>query len=93
MAEEQAKTVTAPVNLPRVAITYCTQCRWMLRAAYVSHACTCTTSRSGKLPDSVVKFKLNKKANEGKIVLFGQWFADVGVVWARAALHIRHADR
>ncbi|KAF2007525.1 hypothetical protein P154DRAFT_454350 [Amniculicola lignicola CBS 123094] len=24
---------TAPV-LPRVAITYCTQCRWMLRAAY-----------------------------------------------------------
>ncbi|KAJ4311504.1 hypothetical protein N0V94_007915 [Neodidymelliopsis sp. IMI 364377] len=25
---------TAPVALPRVAITYCTQCRWMLRAAY-----------------------------------------------------------
>ncbi|KAM0717490.1 hypothetical protein Q7P37_007342 [Cladosporium fusiforme] len=24
----------APVHLPRVAITYCTQCRWMLRAAY-----------------------------------------------------------
>lgn len=24
----------APVALPRVAITYCTQCRWMLRAAY-----------------------------------------------------------
>ncbi|KAF1991884.1 hypothetical protein K402DRAFT_430408 [Aulographum hederae CBS 113979] len=23
-----------PVVLPRVAITYCTQCRWMLRAAY-----------------------------------------------------------
>ncbi|KAJ4340235.1 hypothetical protein N0V95_007555 [Ascochyta clinopodiicola] len=29
-----ASTQTAPVNLPRVAITYCTQCRWMLRAAY-----------------------------------------------------------
>jgi len=27
-------TQTAPVTLPRVAITYCTQCRWMLRAAY-----------------------------------------------------------
>jgi selT/selW/selH-like putative selenoprotein len=24
----------APVHLPRVAITFCTQCRWMLRAAY-----------------------------------------------------------
>ncbi|KAH6620109.1 seleno protein W family protein [Boeremia exigua] len=29
-----ASTQVAPVNLPRVAITYCTQCRWMLRAAY-----------------------------------------------------------
>lgn len=27
-------TQSAPVALPRVAITYCTQCRWMLRAAY-----------------------------------------------------------
>lgn len=31
-----ASMQTAPVALPRVAITYCTQCRWMLRAAYVS---------------------------------------------------------
>jgi selT/selW/selH-like putative selenoprotein len=23
-----------PIHLPRVAITFCTQCRWMLRAAY-----------------------------------------------------------
>ncbi|KAF2632553.1 hypothetical protein BU25DRAFT_329597 [Macroventuria anomochaeta] len=29
-----ASTQVAPVNLPRVTITYCTQCRWMLRAAY-----------------------------------------------------------
>jgi selT/selW/selH-like putative selenoprotein len=27
-------TEPAPVHLPRVAITFCTQCRWMLRAAY-----------------------------------------------------------
>lgn len=27
-------TENAPVHLPRVAITFCTQCRWMLRAAY-----------------------------------------------------------
>ncbi|KAJ4286295.1 hypothetical protein N0V90_013329 [Kalmusia sp. IMI 367209] len=27
-------TQHAPVSLPRIAITYCTQCRWMLRAAY-----------------------------------------------------------
>ncbi|KAH8723961.1 selT/selW/selH seleno protein domain-containing protein [Phaeosphaeriaceae sp. PMI808] len=29
-----SSTQEAPVALPRVAITYCTQCRWMLRAAY-----------------------------------------------------------
>lgn len=28
-------TQSKPVTLPRIAITYCTQCRWMLRAAYV----------------------------------------------------------
>ncbi len=29
---------TPPLNvvLPRIAIQFCTQCRWMLRAAYVS---------------------------------------------------------
>jgi selT/selW/selH-like putative selenoprotein len=27
-------TENADVHLPRVAITFCTQCRWMLRAAY-----------------------------------------------------------
>jgi selT/selW/selH-like putative selenoprotein len=31
---EDTTTETAPVHLPRVAITFCTQCRWMLRAAY-----------------------------------------------------------
>ncbi|GAB7358598.1 hypothetical protein MBLNU230_g2658t1 [Neophaeotheca triangularis] len=34
MAERTVETANRPVNLPRVAITYCTQCRWMLRAAY-----------------------------------------------------------
>ncbi|KAF2440740.1 hypothetical protein P171DRAFT_435506, partial [Karstenula rhodostoma CBS 690.94] len=29
-----SSTQIASVSLPRVAITYCTQCRWMLRAAY-----------------------------------------------------------
>lgn len=33
MAETQQHH-KAPVHLPRVAITFCTQCRWMLRAAY-----------------------------------------------------------
>ncbi|KAH9863247.1 hypothetical protein IAQ61_009524 [Plenodomus lingam] len=27
-------STSAPVHLPRIAISYCTQCRWMLRAAY-----------------------------------------------------------
>lgn len=26
----------SPVALPRVTITYCTQCRWLLRAAWVA---------------------------------------------------------
>lgn len=26
---------TANVHLPRISIQFCTQCRWMLRAAYV----------------------------------------------------------
>lgn len=29
----ESSTTSGPV-LPRVAITFCTQCRWMLRAAY-----------------------------------------------------------
>ena len=33
MADQQ---VTAPVKLPRVAIKYCTQCKWMLRAGYLA---------------------------------------------------------
>lgn len=28
-------TVLKRVHLPRIAIEFCTQCRWMLRAAYV----------------------------------------------------------
>ena len=29
-----AETASQQVALPRVAFTYCTQCKWMLRAAY-----------------------------------------------------------
>ncbi|QDS72059.1 hypothetical protein FKW77_002730 [Venturia effusa] len=29
-----ASETTDKVSLPRIAITYCTQCKWMLRAAY-----------------------------------------------------------
>ena len=38
MASSKATTsvVDAPVQLPRVTIKFCTQCKWMLRAAYVS---------------------------------------------------------
>ncbi|KAK7556714.1 hypothetical protein IWX46DRAFT_14984 [Phyllosticta citricarpa] len=39
MSDTQTNTTVAAatqVKLPRVAITYCTQCRWMLRAGYVS---------------------------------------------------------
>jgi hypothetical protein len=30
-------TTAAGQVLPRVTIQFCTQCKWMLRAAYVSH--------------------------------------------------------
>ncbi|CAK7239274.1 MAG: hypothetical protein STHCBS139747_000704 [Sporothrix thermara] len=33
-AQAAAPTSMAPVRLPRVAIQFCTQCKWMLRAAY-----------------------------------------------------------
>lgn len=33
--EMSASQHQAPIKAPRVAITYCTQCRWMLRAAYL----------------------------------------------------------
>jgi hypothetical protein len=33
---EDKKTALEHVHLPRISIKFCTQCRWMLRAAYVS---------------------------------------------------------
>ena len=35
-AAEGLNVIEQNVKLPRVVITFCTQCRWMLRAAYVS---------------------------------------------------------
>ena len=35
-----ATKVVERVHLPRIAIEFCTQCRWMLRAAYVCHSPT-----------------------------------------------------
>lgn len=42
MAEEEQR----PVKLPRVTITFCTQCRWMLRAAYYQQELLSTFSTS-----------------------------------------------
>ncbi|OCK82148.1 hypothetical protein K432DRAFT_232201 [Lepidopterella palustris CBS 459.81] len=39
-----ATSQSAPVSLPRIAITYCTQCRWMLRAAYFAQELLTTFS-------------------------------------------------
>lgn len=33
---ESSRESNNPVNLPRITIQFCTQCKWMLRAAYVS---------------------------------------------------------
>lgn len=42
-SEQHARDVsrqaaTEIVSLPRITIEFCTQCRWMLRAAYVSRS-------------------------------------------------------
>ncbi|SLM34432.1 Thioredoxin-like fold [Lasallia pustulata] len=36
----------APVSLPRIAINFCTQCKWMLRAAYFAQELLSTFSTS-----------------------------------------------
>ena len=33
--EGKSQEALAAVQLPRITIKFCTQCRWMLRAAYV----------------------------------------------------------
>ena len=35
MADSSPAETLAPVSLPRISIKFCTQCKWMLRAAYV----------------------------------------------------------
>ncbi|KAK2834964.1 hypothetical protein FQN49_006738 [Arthroderma sp. PD_2] len=37
-------SASAPVNLPRITITFCTQCKWMLRAAYFAQELLSTFS-------------------------------------------------
>ncbi|KAE8396702.1 Rdx family-domain-containing protein [Aspergillus alliaceus] len=38
------KTATGQVHLPRITIKYCTQCKWMLRAAYFAQELLSTFS-------------------------------------------------
>lgn len=35
VSQDTASDASTTVNLPRVTIKFCTQCKWMLRAAYV----------------------------------------------------------
>ncbi|GFF29931.1 selenoprotein domain protein [Aspergillus udagawae] len=39
-------TATTTTNLPRITIRYCTQCKWMLRAAYFAQELLSTFSTS-----------------------------------------------
>ncbi|KAI9724901.1 MAG: hypothetical protein M1812_000177 [Candelaria pacifica] len=41
---EQPILATAPVSLPRVTVKFCTQCKWMLRAAYFAQELLSTFS-------------------------------------------------
>lgn len=33
-ASSASEPTSAPIAVPRIVITYCTQCKWLLRAAY-----------------------------------------------------------
>ncbi|KAL8702386.1 MAG: hypothetical protein Q9201_004452, partial [Fulgogasparrea decipioides] len=44
--EPVAHEAPAPVQLPRITITFCTQCKWMLRAAYYAQELLSTFSTS-----------------------------------------------
>ncbi|KAF5521379.1 hypothetical protein CGCA056_v006824 [Colletotrichum aenigma] len=46
MAEVNSSTTATPYPLPRVAIQFCTQCKWMLRAAYFAQELLSTFSNS-----------------------------------------------
>ncbi|KAF4827751.1 hypothetical protein CGCTS75_v008008 [Colletotrichum tropicale] len=46
MAEVNSSTTATPYPLPRVAIQFCTQCKWMLRAAYFAQELLSTFSTS-----------------------------------------------
>ena len=37
-ATDASNDVLGPIHLPRITIRFCTQCKWMLRAAYVRRA-------------------------------------------------------
>ncbi|KAF3769605.1 hypothetical protein M406DRAFT_58876 [Cryphonectria parasitica EP155] len=43
---EKAEEAAAPYPLPRVTIKFCTQCKWMLRAAYFAQELLSTFSTS-----------------------------------------------
>ncbi|KAL8737795.1 MAG: hypothetical protein Q9181_001329 [Wetmoreana brouardii] len=44
--DEVVHETSAPVQLPRITITFCTQCKWMLRAAYYAQELLSTFSTS-----------------------------------------------
>ncbi|KAJ5964096.1 uncharacterized protein N7479_003972 [Penicillium vulpinum] len=43
-SEDSEKTAPVDVHLPRISIQFCTQCRWMLRAAYFAQELLSTFS-------------------------------------------------
>ncbi|KAL2271763.1 hypothetical protein VTJ83DRAFT_1134 [Remersonia thermophila] len=44
MTNQERQLATAPPHLPRVTIQFCTQCKWMLRAAYYAQELLSTFS-------------------------------------------------
>ncbi|EAU37530.1 hypothetical protein ATEG_02568 [Aspergillus terreus NIH2624] len=43
-SQDQPSKLTQSINLPRITIKYCTQCKWMLRAAYFAQELLSTFS-------------------------------------------------
>jgi selenoprotein W-related protein len=75
MSESEAPTESAtPTGTARVAITYCTQCRWLLRAAWVAQELLTTfRTRLGEValvPGSGGVFRVELDAGDGPVVLW-----------------------
>jgi selenoprotein W-related protein len=74
LAEGSAPDATVPRGTARVAVEYCTQCRWLLRAAWVAQELLQTfRTRLGEValvPGTDGVFRVTLDAGDGPVLLW-----------------------